>query len=104
VRDLVDALESDEFDRGIMIGVSNARSITSRSVGEGGQQERELVAKYQAYSAALRDRWPRTAAVVARISEQYERDARRVDVEAEWERREIGGTGPKGPAAQDPGG
>jgi len=89
LRDLVEYLQSDEFDRGIIIGVANARGITSRALGAGGDQERELASKYLSFAAAVRDHWPRSAAVLNRIGESYQRDAKRMDVDAELELREV---------------
>ena len=87
LRDLIESLQSEEFDRGIIIGVANARGITSRALGAGGDQERELATKYLNFAAAIRDRWPRSAAVLNRIGEAYQRDARRMDIDAELELR-----------------
>ena len=85
----MESLQSDEFDRGIIIiGVANARGITSRALGAGGDQERELASKYLSFAAAIRDRWPRSAAVLNRIGDSYQRDAKRMDVDAELERLE----------------
>jgi len=95
LRDLIESVQSEEFDRGIIIGVANARGVTSRALGAGGDQERELASKYLDFASAIRDRWPRSAAVLTRIGESYERDAMRMDVEAELE---------VGEARQDAGG
>ncbi len=87
VRDLIENLDSEEFRTGIVIGVGNARGITTRLLGAGGEQERDLAAKYEAAASSLRESWPMTSAVLTRIADSYDRDARRWDVDAEWERR-----------------
>ncbi|NUU61115.1 hypothetical protein [Paenibacillus agri] len=83
VRDLFEYFESDVIERGFIIGQFNQRGFTSRSIGEGGQQERELAANYEGQAAALQFVWPRTAAVLRQISQGYVRDAAWEDVEAE---------------------
>jgi hypothetical protein len=88
LRDLIESLQSEEFDRGIIIGVANARGLTSRALGVGGDLERELASKYVAFATAIRDHWPRSAAVLNRIAAGYQRDARRMDLDADLERRE----------------
>lgn len=90
VRDLVERLKSDELDRGIHIGVSNGRGVTTRALGAGGDLERELAERYRTYSDAVRDRWPRTAALLMSIMKGLEREARREDNDAFLERREAG--------------
>jgi hypothetical protein len=83
VRDLIDDLGSEHIERGFEIGVYNGRGVFSRSLTEGGKQERELAERYKGYADALSDGWPRTAAMLRRISDAYASDARREDVEAE---------------------
>lgn len=83
VRDLIDDLGSEEIERGFEIGVYHGRGIFSRSPTEGGEQERLLSERYKRYADALYDGWPRTAAMLLRISGVYDSEARREDVEAE---------------------
>jgi hypothetical protein len=83
VRDLIDDLSSEDIERGIETGVVNKRGVVSRSLTEGGAQERRLAETYRGYADALNDGWPRTAAILRRISETYASWARREDVEAE---------------------
>jgi len=83
VRDLIDELESEHIDTGICVGVFNRRGVTSRAPADGGDQERDLAARYRAYANAVRDEWPRTAQVLTRIAEDYERQAHREDLSAD---------------------
>lgn len=76
-------LGGEDIECGIEIGVSNKRGVLSRSLTEGGVQERRLAETYRGYADALNDGWPRTAAMLRRISETYASWARREDVEAE---------------------
>jgi hypothetical protein len=90
IRDLIEDIQSDELDRGLIQGVFNSRGVTTRALTDGGAQERELAQKYANTAKALRNRWPRVAATIDRIADDYERQARREDIEAEMERREVG--------------
>lgn len=98
VRDLIESLQSEEIDRGFAIGKANSRGVTTRALGDGGDQERSLSAQFESNAVALRDRWPRTSAVLTRIAQGYVRDARRLDSEAALEVREI-----QMPSASEPG-
>ena len=83
VRDLIDELGNEDVERGIESGVFNQRGVVSRSLTAGGVQERRLAETYRGYADALNDGWPRTAAMLRRISDTYDSWARREDVEAE---------------------
>jgi hypothetical protein len=85
VRDLIEKLASQELERGIDIGLFNSRGVTWRAIDEGGQQERDIAERYAGYAKALSDAWPRTAALMRRISELYEAEAKRHDNETELE-------------------
>jgi hypothetical protein len=83
VRELIERIGSQELENGIVIGRLNSRGVTTRGVYDGGQQERDLAARYRDWSTAMTSRWPRTTRILRRISDRYERDARRQDAEAE---------------------
>jgi hypothetical protein len=83
VRDVIDDLGSEHIERGFELGVYNGRGVVSRSLTEGGEQERQLSERYKGHADALNDGWPRTAAMLRRISDRYASDARREDVRAE---------------------
>lgn len=83
VRDLIDDLGSEHIERGFELGIYNGRGVVSRSLTKGGEQERRLSERYKEHADALNDGWPRTAAMLRRISDRYASDARREDVEAE---------------------
>ncbi len=83
VRDLIDDLGNEHIERGFEIGVYNGRGVFSRSLTEGGKQERQLSERYKGYADALNDGWPRTAAMLRSIADVYASQARREDVEAE---------------------
>jgi hypothetical protein len=83
VRDVMERIASTELERGFEIGVSNSRGIFSKNLTEGGAQERALADRYAGFAAAIADRWPRTAATLRRIADQYRADGQREDREAE---------------------
>ncbi len=85
VRNLIESVESIELERGFAIGIRNKRGIHSKRIGEGGDQERALAAKYAAIAASIRNRAPRTSAALLLVAEGYEEEAKREDIEAEAE-------------------
>lgn len=89
VRDLLETLRNDEVERGIGIGIYNARGMTSRGVYDGGAQEWALAKKY-ATSAEAAKAWPRTRRILQDLAAEYEADARRLDAEAERRRQGMG--------------
>ena len=83
VRDMIERIGSQELENGFLIGRLNSRGVTSRGVYDGGQQERDLAAQYRDWSTITASKWPRTSRILRRVSDRYERDARRQDAEAE---------------------
>ncbi|WP_179166300.1 helix-turn-helix domain-containing protein [Azospirillum agricola] len=83
VREIIEICRSRDVELGFQIGVYNRRGVTVRSPRDGGTQERALAQTYRADSRALALDWPRTAAILERIAESYERDAEREDQWAE---------------------
>lgn len=67
--------------------VQNQRGVSSRGLTDGGEQERGLVRKYREQADAFADKWPRTAAILRRLADGYEREARQQDEESERFRR-----------------
>ena len=63
------------------------RGATSRSLTDGGEQERMLAADFRQRAAGFRDSYPRVARILNAMAESYEADARREDREAERRRR-----------------
>jgi hypothetical protein len=89
VRDVLEEIRSDDVERGIEVGIYNARGMTSRGVMDAGTKEWELAKTHLGHSEAARD-WPRTRKVLKRIAESYEADARGHDAEAERRRQGLG--------------
>lgn len=83
VRNVIDDLGSEHIERGFELDVYNGRGVVSRSLTEGGEQERRLSERYKKHADVLKDGWPRTTAMLRRIADRYASDARREYVEAE---------------------
>jgi hypothetical protein len=65
-----------------VVGKRNLRGVTSRSPGDGGEQERQLAAQYETWQRALAVSNPRTSALLGRLADEYRSDANWEDVEA----------------------
>ena len=76
--ELLDEFNSDSIDIGFIVGVRNSRGPTSRTTEAGGEQERRLVARYEAWANAAFE-WSRLASVFRQLAEAYRQDARRED-------------------------
>lgn len=83
VREVIEVSRSRSLETGLELGVYNRRGVTLRMPYDGGEQERNLAQRYHCDAEVLRFDWPRTAAVLDRIAENFERDAQREDQSAE---------------------
>jgi plasmid maintenance system antidote protein VapI len=86
--EVCEALEttaSEEIDRGFLVGVHNARGVVWR--GRGGDQERELAAKYRTRSLELANEFPYVSRLLEDLAASYERDASWHDTRSELEDR-----------------
>jgi hypothetical protein len=83
VRDIIETFSTDAILRGFDCGVCNQRGTYTKSMTEGGEQERALAKKYQALADRCKLRWPRTALALRRLAQSYESGARREDERAE---------------------
>lgn len=80
VCDALERIASSEIAKGFEVGVFNNRGVHWR--GDGGDQERELAARYRSWADHARYRFPYVGGMLERIAESYERDARREDSQA----------------------
>ena len=69
------------LEKGVYVGLLNARGVTTRGVFDGGDQERALASQYIGWAKAT-ESWPRTSRVLSDLAEDYEREARREDERA----------------------
>ena len=81
VCEVMEAIASPEIASGFEIGVYNSRGVHSRSMDEGGSQERDLSAKYRAWAQRLAFDYPHVARSLERIAGSYDRDAEQEDVD-----------------------
>ena len=84
-RPVCEALEwmsSGEVDRGFIIGTHNARGVVTRHLGEGGDQERALAAKYCGWAQQIAYEFPHVGSILERIAEGYDHDSVRQDTNA----------------------
>jgi hypothetical protein len=83
IRNLIEDVQSEDIERGIEVGEFNSRGVVTKNLAEGGQQEIELAEKYEDYASQVQEKWPRTSAMLKRISKSYRQYANREDTEAE---------------------
>ncbi|MEP6496185.1 MAG: hypothetical protein ABJF01_26165 [bacterium] len=83
IRNLVERLESEKFEQGLLIGRYNTRGVISRNPLGGGDIERGEVHAYEAMATTVATRWPRTAVLLRRMAKSSRADATRVDVDSE---------------------
>lgn len=80
---IIDEIQSGRLDSGFMIEIHNKRGIVTKSLSEGGQQERKLAEQFRGYAEKWSIRYPRTASILIKVAEEYENEAKREDKEAE---------------------
>ncbi len=83
VRNLIELLNNETIDRHIENEIHNSRGVVSRSLNDGGKQERVLEEKYKKMSETIKAKWPRTAKILRSIAESYESQAKREDIESD---------------------
>lgn len=87
VRDLLAKLQNRDIEDGLRTELYNSRGVTTRGPFDGGDQERDLTAKYSEHAERFSDRWPRSATILRQLAGSYERDARRYEEDAERRRK-----------------
>ncbi|MDE0420565.1 MAG: addiction module antitoxin [Gammaproteobacteria bacterium] len=85
VRETLEAVLNEDIRLGFEIGRRNSRGAHVRS--EGGAQERELAAQYEAWGRACEYAYPRVATALRQIASAYEAEARWHDQESAVQRR-----------------
>jgi hypothetical protein len=85
VRQVLEETASNDIARGMEIGVYNSRGVTWR--GPGGDQERELAAKYRKWSGDLALEFPFVSQFLEKLARGYDQDAVWHDTEASIRRR-----------------
>ena len=81
VCEVLERVASPDVARGFKVGVYNARGVVSRSLDEGGGQERELSVRYRAWAQQLVFDYPYVANILERIAKSYDREAEHEDAD-----------------------
>jgi hypothetical protein len=81
-RDILDRPELSEMRSGFETGTFNKRGVTTRSMDEGGKQERELANQFRRYANGLAATHPYLAESLERMARSYEFHAKGEDEEA----------------------
>ncbi len=87
VCEVMERVGSRDIASGFTIGTLNARGVTVRGIGEGGRQERELAEKYRSWARQRSPYYPFVGGILEGIADDYDRQARRQDDEAQIEQR-----------------
>jgi len=82
VRAVIEILNSDKVENGIISERFNMRGVYSKSLGEGGQQERALAQQTKQWADVVSDS-PRTTAMLRKISRTWDHAAERADLSAQ---------------------
>jgi hypothetical protein len=80
---IIESLSSQLIDDHVAVAIRNARGVVSRSINEGGEQERKLEKKYRSKSNQVRVKWPRVAALLRSMADCYQGEALHQDVRDE---------------------
>ena len=83
IREVIEALDSTELERGFRVGVHNGRGVVMKDPSAGGAMERGLAEQYDGFAVAVRAGYPRTARMLREIADSYRREAAQEDFQAE---------------------
>lgn len=82
VADVIERLKSSDLERGIQIERYNMRGVYTKSMFEGGRQERDLAERYRSWAAKMPGSKLRTRGLLNAIAASWDVDAVRADEEA----------------------
>jgi hypothetical protein len=82
VRDLLNRPEMEGMRAAFAMGARNKRGMTTRTLDEGGRQERHLAATYRSHALALHNSHLNVAAILDELASGYEGDGFREDIRA----------------------
>ena len=88
-RDILDRIEFEKMRNGFLLGCLDKRGVVSKSMTEGGDQERDLVQYYHKQAEALYTSHPRLANTLQALADSYKSDAHREDINAELRKEGI---------------
>ncbi|WP_273397637.1 helix-turn-helix transcriptional regulator [Actinobacillus porcinus] len=82
IRDILEDFQSDNMCEGMYIGKKNGRGVTTRSLGDGGTQERKLVEQYNNWGKLLTITHPFVASkLLYELAHSYQYEAKHWDSE-----------------------
>lgn len=81
--EIIEEVATDRLLSGFNTSIRNQRGVFTKAAYEGGQQERNLAAHFESMHKQTVYRWPKISAVFKSLAEQYERDAKREDDDAQ---------------------
>jgi energy-coupling factor transporter ATP-binding protein EcfA2 len=90
-RQLIESRDYPALSRELDVAKHNLRGVYGKSLGEGGNQEREIATVFQSSADFLRTTWPHTAALLDGLARSYERAGEEEDQEARADLRHAGG-------------
>lgn len=88
IRRTVERLKNETVENGINIERHNMRGVVMKDLYEGGGQERRIAETIREWAKKCAG-YPRTSAMLKRLAESYESDAKGEDLRAEQDRRRI---------------
>ncbi|WP_246737772.1 XRE family transcriptional regulator [Nordella sp. HKS 07] len=83
VREALDVFRSKPMLEGFRVGKANRRGVTTRMPSDGGNLERDEAATYRGWAKAIAFEHPHTAKALNELADDYERQAKREDEDAE---------------------
>lgn len=86
MREVLNRPELEKVRHGLQIGLWNKRGVTSRSLEEGGSQERVLADEYRRHARALQHSYVNLAVALEETAHSYENDGLREDLQAQLRR------------------
>lgn len=82
-RVILEEISTKEMDEEFLIGKQNLRGMTMRAHDEGGEQEYKLAEKYKNDANILKFTYPKTSALLRKLSDSYIEYAKREDLSNE---------------------
>jgi DNA-binding XRE family transcriptional regulator len=76
VRETIEAAQNGDIDIGFLVGRRNRRGVTGRLPRDGGKLERMEAKHYRDAAKATALEWPRTSALLKKMADEYDQDAR----------------------------
>jgi len=86
IRNLIEEFKNEDLEHGIEMGQFNSRGVVTKSMFEGGDQERTLAQKWREWEKSINIRWLKTKKMLGRIADSWEHAANREDVDAETQK------------------